>query len=135
VLASLVVNAQALVAKEIELLGLEVRRLTTEKLTALMWLVVALITGLFVMAFLGVTLAKAIEPHVAADWIAWAIVTGIVTVKLVIAAALSARLASRPWYPKGTLTSLRDTATWARLTVTGETDATDTSANDSGGRA
>jgi hypothetical protein len=135
VLASLVVNAQALVAKEIELLGLEVRRLTTEKLTALMWLVVALVAGLFVLAFLGVTLAKAIEPHVAADWVAWAIVTGIVTLKLVVAAALAARLASRPWYPKGTLTSLRDTASWGRQTLMGSTDESAAPATDTEGRA
>jgi hypothetical protein len=113
-LASIAVNVPALIAKEVELLGLEVRRITTDKLTALGLLVVAALAGLLVLGLGAVTVARALEAVFASPWVAWAIVTAVVAVLTLGLLAAAARLLQRPWTPVRTAASLRDTAAWAR---------------------
>lgn len=138
VLASIAVNLPALVAKEVELLGLEVRRITSEKLTALALFLLASLTGLMVLGLGAVTVAKALEGVVPSPWIAWALVTLVVVLVTVAVLAAAVRRASSPWTPVRTAASLRDTAAWARdlgasvLGGAGGADATDTSSGEAG---
>jgi protein-S-isoprenylcysteine O-methyltransferase Ste14 len=116
VVASLVATTQALVRKEIELAKLELQRILVDKAIAVGAALVAALIALFVLAFVGVTAANALE-LVVAPWIAWAIVTGayaIVAAGLLFAAY---RYARRPVVPEQTKASVTDTITWAKQQV------------------
>lgn len=117
VLASLVVNTQALITREVELLGLEVRRIVADKAIALLQLVTAAVAGLVVVALGAVAVAVALEPVVPAPWMAWAIVAGATAVLSWIALALAWRRLARSWLPRRTLASLEETSAWARNTL------------------
>lgn len=117
VLASLVVNTQALVSREVELLGLEVRRIVTEKTIALLQLVSAAVAGIVVLALTAVAVAIAIEPFLPTRWMAWAIVAGATALLSWTVLALAWRRLSRSWLPRRTLASLEETSAWARRTL------------------
>lgn len=95
VVASLIANVQALVTKEIELAKLEATQMAKEKGTAAALAAVAGILGLFILAFVGVTAAKALE-LVVAEWLAWLIVTAVYLVVTLIALFVAYRLVQRP---------------------------------------
>lgn len=92
---SLVDNTQLLVKKEIELAKLEIKEIVTARLMAVGFLAVAGLLGLYLLAFVFVTIAKALE-LVVASWLAWLIVTGIVLVLVVILLLLAKRKLSEP---------------------------------------
>ena len=123
VLASVVVNTQALVTREVELLGLEVRRIVTEKTIALVQLVSAAVAGIVVLALAAVAVAIAIEPLLPARWMAWAIVAAVTALLAWTVLALAWRRLSRSWLPRRTLTSLEETSAWARRTLRTSGDA------------
>lgn len=141
VLASLVVNTQALVAREVELLGFEVRRIITEKVVALIQLVSAAVAGIVVLALAAVAVAIAIEPLLPARWMAWALVALVTALLSWVVLALAWRRLSRSWLPRRTLASLEETSRWARRTLLPQegadpdgTGAHGTDAHGSGGR-
>jgi hypothetical protein len=92
---SLVDNTQLLVKKEIELAKLEVKEIVTARLMAVGFLAVAGLLGLYLLAFVFVTIAKALE-LVVASWLAWLIVTGIVLVLVVVLLLLAKRKLAKP---------------------------------------
>jgi hypothetical protein len=92
---SLVDNTQLLVKKEIELAKLEIKEIVTARLMAVGFLAIAGILGLYLLAFVFVTIAKALE-LVVASWLAWLIVTGIVLVLVVVLLLIAKRKLTTP---------------------------------------
>lgn len=116
VIASLIANLRALVTKEIELAKLEVQRIVTEKAIALGAAITAAVFALFILAFAGVTVAKALE-LVVAPWLAWLIVTGLYTLITGALLAVAIVLARRSVVPERTKQEAQDTVTWAKERV------------------
>jgi uncharacterized integral membrane protein len=113
VMASAIANGQALVLKEIELAKLEMKRIATEKATAAGLAVAGAVLGLFILAFVGVTGAKALQ-LVVAEWLAWLIITLIYTLIAGILLAVAARFAGRPATPERTKETAEETVEWAK---------------------
>jgi len=114
VLASLVINVQAMLAKEVELLGLELRRIVARRIAAIG---VMLTVALFAVASLvlgAVTLAIWLESRFDEAWQAWASVAGGSLVLSILLLLLALRLLSRGWGPRRTRRQLSTTATWMR---------------------
>ena len=116
VLASLIAGVQALVKKELELAKLELRKVLVEKAVALGLGMFGALLLVFVLAFLGVTGAAALQ-QVVAPWISWAIVTGVYLLLAAIVLAVATKLAKRSVVPERTKTSLEQTVTWAKEQV------------------
>jgi hypothetical protein len=117
VLTSVVANVQALVKKEIELAKLEVTEIVTARLIAVGMFVGAAVLGLFILAFVGVTGAKALD-LVLPEWAAWLIVTGIYTLLAGILAFVGVRkLQSPPNVPERTKQNYEETVEWAKQRV------------------
>ena len=113
VIASLVAGIQALVKKELELAKLELRGILVEKAVALGLALFGALLLVFVLAFLGVTGAAALQ-EVVAPWISWAIVTAVYLLLAAVLLAVAAKLARRNIVPQRTKASLEETATWAK---------------------
>jgi dipeptide/tripeptide permease len=75
VVASLIVNTQAMVAKEVELLGLELRRMVARKAIAVAMLLVGALAAAGVLMLGAVTAAIALEELFDERWMAWGAVT------------------------------------------------------------
>ena len=120
VLRSAVANSQQLVRKELELAKLELQEIVMARLMAAVFGVTAALVALFVLAFAGVTGAKALEA-VLAPWAAWLIVTGaylFVTLALLLGAYL---MATRPPNaPVRTKAAAEETLSWARARFGGQ---------------
>lgn len=119
VVRSVVANAQELVRKEVELAKLELREIVTARLVALALAVAAAMMTLFILAFAGVTVAKALE-QVVAPWLAWLIVTGVYALVALLLLLVAYRLATRPpTRPERARTTFDDTVAWARTRLAG----------------
>ena len=117
VIRSLVDNTQLLVKKEIELAKLEVQEIVTARLMAVAFAAVAGVLGLYLLGFLGVTGAKALE-LVVAEWLAWLIVSGVIALFVVILLLLAKRkLSTPPNKPERTIASVEETVAWAKEQV------------------
>jgi len=113
-LASLLVGAQALVAKEIELLGLELKGIVGRKFAALGLLLVGALAAAGVLLLGAMTAAFALESVFAQRWQAWGVVTlGVLLVTIVLALIAASQL-SRGWTPAATRRDVATTATWLR---------------------
>jgi hypothetical protein len=111
---SLVENSQALVRKEIELAKLELREILVARAIAVGAAMAGALVGLFVLAFAGVTGAKALELVLPA-WAAWLIVTGVYTLVTVTALLVAMRKATKPpSVPERTRAELERTVEWAK---------------------
>ena len=95
VVRSLAENSQALVKKELELAKLEMTEILVARAIAIGSALVGAVLGLFILAFAGVTGAKALE-LVLPEWAAWLIVTGVYTLVAVIALLVAKRKATNP---------------------------------------
>lgn len=116
VVASLIATTQALVKKEIELAKLEVKRILVDKAIAVGSALVAALVALFILGFVGVTVAKALE-EAFAPWIAWAIVTGVYTLVTLVLLFVAYRFVRRPVVPERTKASVEETIAWAKEQV------------------
>lgn len=115
VVHSLVDNTQLLVKKEIELAKLEIKEIVTARLMGAAFAVVAGVLGLYLLAFLGVTGAKALE-LVVAPWLAWLLVSAVVLLLITVLLLLARRrFVSPPTTPVRTKGDLEQTAEWAKL--------------------
>ncbi len=114
VVASLVVNVQALLAKQVELLTLEIREAVGRKVAAAVMLLVAALAGGVVVLLGAVTAAVALEDVLDARWQAWGIVALAVLVPALVLIAVAVRLMRRPVTPERTRTELEATGTWLR---------------------
>ena len=114
VVASLIVNAQAMLAKEAELIGLELKRIVARKIAAVALLLVGALAGFAVLLLGAVTGAVALEGVLAERWMAWGVVTlaaAVIALVLVIAAA---RMLSRGWSPRSARRDATSTSEWLR---------------------
>jgi hypothetical protein len=114
VLASLVVNIQALVAKEIELLGLELKRLVVRKVTAIALLLVAALTAGGVLLLGAMTAALALEGQFADRWVAWGIVTLATAALALLLLLIAVGLLARGWSPRSGRKDPTTTREWVR---------------------
>jgi len=125
VLASLVVNLQALLAKEVELFGLELRDLVGRKLTGLGLLLTAALAGSGVLMLGAITLGLVLEGSFDTRWHAWGVTTLIFLAVALILFALTARFLGGPWTPTRTGRQLGETRAW----LGGLMDSTDPDAD------
>jgi uncharacterized protein YacL len=117
VIRSLVDNTQLLVKKEIELAKLEITEIVTARVMAIAFAVVGAVLGLYLLGFLGVTGAKALE-LVVAPWLAWLIVSGVFLLLIVIFLLLAKKkLSSPPNKPERTIETVETTKAWAQEKV------------------
>jgi uncharacterized protein YacL len=117
VIRSLVDNTQLLVKKEIELAKLEITEIVTARVMAIAFAVVGAVLGLYLLGFLGVTGAKALE-LVVAPWLAWLIVSGVFLLLIVIFLLLAKKkLSSPPNKPERTMETVETTKAWAQEKV------------------
>jgi hypothetical protein len=114
VLASLVVNAQALIAKEIELLGLELKALVGRRLTAVAMLLVGALAAAFVLLLAAVTAAIALEGVFSERWMAWGVVTLSAAFVSLVLFGVAARLLGGSWSPWARRKDPTSTAAWLR---------------------
>jgi hypothetical protein len=116
VVASLIANLRALITKELELAKLEIQRIVMAKVIALGSAIAGAMMLLFVLAFAGVTGAKALE-EVFAPWLAWLIVTGAYTLVTGILLLVAYRFAVRSVKPERTQRDVKRTVEWAKEQV------------------
>ena len=114
VVASLIVNAQAMLAKEAELLGLEVKRIVARKVAAVALLLVGALAGFAVLLLGAATGAIALEVVLPERWMAWGIVTLAVAVIALVLVIAAARLLSRGWSPRSGRRDATSTGEWLR---------------------
>jgi hypothetical protein len=135
VVASLIVNAQAMIAKEVELVGLELRRIVGRKLAAIAILLVGALSASAVLLLGAVTAAIALEGSFDERWMAWGVVTLAVAVFALILFGIAASLLSRGWSLGSTRRSATSTGEWLRSLgeeLTGTGDADDDAASSGG---
>jgi len=125
VVASLVVNVQALLAKQVELLSLEVREAVGRKVAALVMLLVAVLAGGLVVMLGAVTAAVALQDVLDARWQAWGVVALAVLLPALILIVVAARLMRRPVAPERTRRELDATGDWLRRMTAADGDAPD----------
>lgn len=110
-------NLQGLVRAEVDLAKAELQAGMQQALTGVAMLLVTAVLGLFVLAFLGVTAAKALE-EVMVPWAAWLVTTGGVLLVAGIIAAVGLRMLKRAELaPKKTNESIQETVAWARTQI------------------
>jgi len=114
VLASLIVNAQAMIAKEVELVGLELRRTVGRKIAAVVLLLVGAL-ALFAVLLLGAaTAAVALEEVLDERWMAWGVVTLGAAVLALVLVAVAGRMLSASWSPRAARRDTTSTGDWLR---------------------
>ena len=114
VVASLIVNAQAMLAKEVELLGLELRRIVARKAAAVALLLVGALAAFAVLLLGAVTGAIALEPLFAERWMAWGVVTLGAALIALLLVLVAARMLSRGWAPRSGRRDATSTSDWLR---------------------
>lgn len=114
VVASLIVNVQAMVAKELELARLELRRMVGRKVAAVGMLLVGALAFLVVLLLGAVTAAVALEEVLDARWMAWGVVTLSAAVLGLVLVGIAGRLLSRGWSLDASRAAATSTADWLR---------------------
>jgi len=97
VVASLVVNAQSMLAKEVELLGLELKALVTRKVVAVATILVGALAAAGVLMLAAVTAAIALEGALAERWMAWGIVTLATALVAAVLVMVALGMLARGW--------------------------------------
>ncbi len=134
VLASFLVNVQALLSKELELFGLELRGIVTRKLTAIGAIITGALTAAGVLGLGAVTAAIALEDVFDTRWHAWGVVTlGLLVVSLLLIGIALSRLAGG-WTPKRARRQFSATSTWVRGLADELTPSADDEVSDGGVR-
>lgn len=132
VVASLIVNAQAMLAKEVELAGIELRRMIGRKVAAIVVLLLGALALAGVLLLGAVTAAIALEDVLAERWMAWGAVTlGAAVISLVLV-ALAGRTLSRSWSLTASRRAVGTTGTWLRELGVELRDAPDATGADGG---
>lgn len=122
VIASVVVTAQALLAKEVELLGLELRGIVSRKFSALGMLLAAGFAFAGVLGLGGATLAIGLEDQFATRWHAWGVATLVLLALTLILLLVAGRFLASPWTPRRTRAQLDRTGSWLKDLGGGTTD-------------
>lgn len=121
VVASLATNAQGMLRTEVELAKLEIQTIVRDKVVALASLAIAGVLGLFLLAFVGVTIAVALQLVLPA-WLAWLLVTVGYALLAGIGAVVGIRFVKRSVVPEATKEEFSTTAAWAKAKTEGGLD-------------
>jgi hypothetical protein len=114
VLASLVVNTQALISKEVELVRLELKALVGRKIAAVATLLVGALAAGGVLLLGAVTAAIALEEVFDARWMAWGVVTAGTAVVALVLVAIAAGMLGGGWSLRSRRKDATSTQTWLR---------------------
>jgi uncharacterized membrane protein YqjE len=114
VIASLAVNAQALLAKEIELFGLELRGIVARKFAAIGLITIGALMTAGVLGLSAVTAAIALEDVFATRWHAWGVVTLAFLALALLLVITAMRLLASAWIPPRARRQASETTTWLR---------------------
>jgi hypothetical protein len=114
VVASLVVNTQALIAKEIELLGLELKSLVGRRIAAAAMLLVGALAAAGVLLLAAVTTAIALESVFDERWMAWGTVTLGSALIAIVLVLFAARMFGGSWSPRSRRKDPTSTTEWLR---------------------
>lgn len=107
-------HLRELVDAHVELAKAEMAQTQRQLTAAVARLAVAGVLALYVIGFLGVTAAKGLDNYVTEGW-AWLIVSGAVTLVVVVLGLLGVRRLQRlEATPERTQESIRETMAWAR---------------------
>lgn len=110
-------NLQGLVRAEVDLAKAELQEGIRTALVGVAMLLVTAVLGLFVLGFLGVTAAKALE-QVMVPWAAWLVTSaGVLVVAGILAAVGLRALKKAELAPKKTTESIQETVAWARTQI------------------
>ena len=134
VLASFLVNAQALLAKELELFGLELRGIVARKLAAVGAIMTGALTAAGVLGLGAVTAAIALEDVFDTRWHAWGVVTLAFLVVSLLLLAIAFRLLAGAWTPPRARRQFSATSTWVRGLADESTASTNDGAPEGGPR-
>jgi hypothetical protein len=121
VIASFLVNVQALLSKEVELFGLELRGIVARKLAAIGLVVTGALTAAGVLGLAAVTAAVALEDVFDTRWHAWGVVTLASLVLATVLLGLAARLLAGAWVPARSRRQFGATSDWVRGLTGGST--------------
>jgi len=114
VLASLIVNVQALIAKEVELVGLEIKALVGRKVAAIATLLVGALAAAGVLLLGAATIAIALESVFEERWMAWATVTAGAALATLILVLIAARALAASWSPRARRADRTSATSWLR---------------------
>jgi len=117
VVASLIVNAQAMLAKEVELARLEMRRMVGRKVAAVVMLLLGALALVCVLLLAAVTAAIALEDVLAERWMAWGVVTLGGALIALLLLAFAARTLSSGWSLGASRRAVTTTGAWLRELV------------------
>ena len=107
-------HAQMLLRKELELAKIEIRDALTKQAIAAGLAVAGAVFGLFVLGFVGVTVAVALQ-QVARPWVAWTVVTvGYLLVGLLALFIAKRTAAKANLSPERTKHSIEENVEWAK---------------------
>lgn len=107
-------HLRELVDAHVELAKAEVKQTQAEIVRGLVPLVVAGVLGLYLLSFWAVTAAKGIAVALP-EWAAWLIVSGVVTLVVVVAGLVGARRLQRAQTsPETTRETVQGTVAWAK---------------------
>ncbi len=134
VLASFLVNVQALLAKELELVGLELRRIVARKLAAVGAIVAGALTAAGVLGLGAVTAAIALEDVFDTRWHAWGVVTLAFLLVSLLLLVVAFRLLAGAWMPTRARRQFSATSTWVRGLADEFTASADEGASEGGAR-
>lgn len=107
-------NAQLLLRKELELAKIEIQEAVTKLAIAAGLAIAGAVFALFVLGFVGVTVAVALQ-QVARPWVAWTVVTVGYLVVGLIALFIAKRTAAKAnLSPERTKQSIEENVAWAK---------------------
>jgi len=135
VLASVVVNTQALLAKEVELVGLELKSLVGRKVTAIAALLVGALAAAGVLMLGAVTAAIALEGVFDERWMAWGVVTLGAAVIAVLLVLVAVRRLASSWSLGARRKDRTSTTEWLRglsEEITGRAAGTEATSGEDG---
>lgn len=117
VVGELITDAQTLVRKEIELARTEISQEVSKLVKGIVFILVAAFLGIFVLAFVGVTIAKAFDTFMP-EWLAWLATTGLFTLIAGLLAFLAYRkISTAHLAPTQAQESVRETTQWVRTQI------------------
>ena len=114
VVGELITDAQTLARKEVELAKAEVASEVKKLVQGIVFVLIAAFVGIFILAFSGVTLAKALDNFMGEGW-AWLLTTVIFALIAGLLGFLAyKRISNASLAPTKAQASVRETSEWVR---------------------
>lgn len=114
VVGELISDAQTLARKEVELAKAEVSAEVKKLVQGIVFILIAAVIGLFILAFLGVATAKGIDNFIGEGW-AWLITTVIYGgIAVTLGLLARSRISNASLAPTKAQASVRETSDWVK---------------------